>query len=168
VLRWLFCRIVSHFDYRPVNKEELFNLRHASARNVIERIFGILKRRFRILLIAPEYSLEIQARIPAALCAVHNFIRTHNPNDELVESDLHDTMPDDHDSSHGIASVVPATTEVDYPSSRRDFIAQQMWDDYVRICNERGFHRGDSEQEAGSEGDDEDPEYDADVFDMYE
>jgi len=28
----------------PRNPKELFNLRHASARNVIEQIFGVLKR----------------------------------------------------------------------------------------------------------------------------
>ena len=50
-------------------KEELFNLHHASARNVIEWIFGMLKHRFRILHLAPEYSIDIQARIPAALAA---------------------------------------------------------------------------------------------------
>ena len=58
----------------PKDKKELFNLRHAQARNVIERIFGVLKRRFRILLLAPEYNIEIQNRIPAALAALHNFI----------------------------------------------------------------------------------------------
>ena len=63
--------------YRPVNKEELFNLHHTSARNIIKHIFGVLKQHFRILLLAPEYSLEIQAWIPAALCAIHNFICTH-------------------------------------------------------------------------------------------
>ena len=31
---------------RPANREELYNLRHSSARNVVERIFGILKRRY--------------------------------------------------------------------------------------------------------------------------
>jgi len=31
---------------RPQNKEELFNLRHSSLRNVIERVFGFLKTRF--------------------------------------------------------------------------------------------------------------------------
>ena len=72
----------------PVNKEELFNLRHASARNVIERIFGVLKRCFRILLLAPEYNLEIQARIPAALCSIHNFIRTHDASDQLEDEEL--------------------------------------------------------------------------------
>ncbi|KAL1944221.1 hypothetical protein VTO73DRAFT_3406 [Trametes versicolor] len=34
---------------KPVNKEELFNLRHAKLRNAIERIFGIVKKRFPIL-----------------------------------------------------------------------------------------------------------------------
>lgn len=54
--------------------QELYNLRHASARNVVERIFGVLKCRFVILTHPPEYSMEIQARIPPALAAVHNFI----------------------------------------------------------------------------------------------
>jgi hypothetical protein len=60
--------------HRPTNTEELFNLHHASARNVIEHIFGMLKHFFHILLLSPEYSMEIQACIPAALCAVHNFV----------------------------------------------------------------------------------------------
>ncbi|KAF8835242.1 hypothetical protein BDN67DRAFT_868512, partial [Paxillus ammoniavirescens] len=50
---------------------------HASACNVIERIFSVLKCCFRILLLAPEYDLDTQPCIPSALCAVHNFIRHH-------------------------------------------------------------------------------------------
>ncbi len=34
---------------KPQNREELFNLRHSSLRNVVERIFGILKKRFPLL-----------------------------------------------------------------------------------------------------------------------
>lgn len=34
-----------HAGVRPANWEELYNLRHASAQNAIEQIFGILKRR---------------------------------------------------------------------------------------------------------------------------
>ena len=36
-------------NQRPQNKEELFNLRHSSLRNAIERIFGVIKKRFPIL-----------------------------------------------------------------------------------------------------------------------
>ncbi|KAL7277973.1 hypothetical protein ACG7TL_007926 [Trametes sanguinea] len=49
---------------RPVNAQELFNLRHAQARNVIERIFGIFKERFAILSHPANFSLQIQIRIP--------------------------------------------------------------------------------------------------------
>jgi hypothetical protein len=42
----------------PQNKEELFNLRHSQARNVIERRFGIDKRRFGLMTACPEYFLE--------------------------------------------------------------------------------------------------------------
>lgn len=34
---------------RPRNKEELFNLRHVSFRNQIERAFGVMKKWFRIM-----------------------------------------------------------------------------------------------------------------------
>ena len=61
--------------FSPANKEELFNLHHASACNVIECIFGVLKHRFRNLILPPAYSPELQAKIPAALCTIHNVIQ---------------------------------------------------------------------------------------------
>nr|XP_009778301.1 PREDICTED: putative nuclease HARBI1 [Nicotiana sylvestris]XP_016437064.1 PREDICTED: putative nuclease HARBI1 [Nicotiana tabacum] len=36
-------------DLPPQNEKELFNLRHASLRSVVERAFAILKRRFRVI-----------------------------------------------------------------------------------------------------------------------
>ena len=55
--------------------------------NVIEHIFGVLKWPFQILLIAPEYDLEIQAQIPAALCAIHNFIQKHDLDEGRMEEE---------------------------------------------------------------------------------
>ena len=46
---------------RPQNHKELFNYRHAQLRNVIECIFGVVKRRFKVLVIAQEYSPETQS-----------------------------------------------------------------------------------------------------------
>ena len=34
-----------------------------------------------MLLLAPEYDMDIQARVPPALCALHNFICQHDPSD---------------------------------------------------------------------------------------
>ena len=59
---------------------------------MVEQIFGVLKRRYRILLLAPEYSLEIQAQIPSALAAIHNFIRLHDSEEGTLEGDIDDSM----------------------------------------------------------------------------
>ena len=45
----------------PQNHKELFNFRHTWLCNVIERIFGVVKRRFKVLVIAQEYSPEMQS-----------------------------------------------------------------------------------------------------------
>jgi hypothetical protein len=120
----------------PDNKEELFNLRHAQARNIIERIFGVLKRRFRILLIGPEYSVEVQAKIPAALCAIHNFIRLHDdqelddiPGEEQVNQGAH--------AGDNIVAQTGIDEDGDAVVERRDLIAQAMWNDYQIILQER-------------------------------
>jgi DDE superfamily endonuclease len=149
---------ILYIHYRPVNKEELFNLRHSSARNVIERIFGVLKRRYRILLVAPAYSLDIQARIPAALCAIHNFIRIHDPADEAIGTSDDD---DDDDGDTGAPfdrdhiAAAAAAAELDGPSQRRDRIAQQMWENYLVVRLERGLVEEDESEESSGHEDDE-------------
>ena len=64
----MYCKwhLVSHsFFFKLIlfslkNKEELFNLCHASLWNAIERIFGILKKCFRILLLGVTvWSLDL-------------------------------------------------------------------------------------------------------------
>ena len=62
---------------KPMNKEELFNLCHSSLRNVVERIFGVTKRRFQIFKSAPEYHFNTQISLVFAVTALHNFIWTH-------------------------------------------------------------------------------------------
>ena len=45
---------------RPKKAEELYNLRHARARNVVERTFGLWKKRFAILRTASFFDIEDQ------------------------------------------------------------------------------------------------------------
>ncbi|CAF2043314.1 unnamed protein product, partial [Brassica napus] len=56
------------FNYGPAprNKEELFNRYHASLRSVIERTFGVWKKKWRILCDFPIYSINIQQRVVMA------------------------------------------------------------------------------------------------------
>ena len=73
---------------RPQDYKELFNYQHAQLRNVIERTFGVLKKRFKVLITAQEYYLEDQARLVSALAVVHNFIHLHDPNDNDFKEDF--------------------------------------------------------------------------------
>lgn len=83
-----------------------------------------------------EYSLQTQAKIPCALAALHNFIRTHDPDDEAFEdydfgegSDEADHScspppPPDHLGTH----ISPA--ERVRAGKHRDQIAAEMWEGY--------------------------------------
>jgi len=123
---------------RPSNKEELFNLRHASARNVIERIFGVIKRRFRILVVPPEYRMKDQVLIPPALCALHNFIRRYDPfepdvhgvhddEDELDTTFLNSIDPLQYGS---LATALPTRASRATAEQWREDLAEAMWRDY--------------------------------------
>ena len=59
---------------RPEGAKELFNYRHSSLRNVIERCFGILKARSPILKMMPCYKPCRQGNVMRACCIIHNFI----------------------------------------------------------------------------------------------
>ena len=117
----------------------MFNLRHAALRNVIERIFGVIKSQFHILQIPLEYDMNIQARVPVALCALHNFIRRYDPDDffdpELAGVD--DAVDEDGD---GVLGDGPADVdERRRADTCRDGIAQEMWDDYQQELLHRGL-----------------------------
>ena len=126
--------------------EELFNLRHASARNVIERIFGILKRRFRILYLPPEYDMSIQSRIPTALAALHNFIRHYDPeeldvyHDPTAEFDLEDLEMAATASVGELGRGPASVAERNNANARRDRIARDMWAQYLTYLEARVAH----------------------------
>ncbi|XP_033131942.1 putative nuclease HARBI1 [Brassica rapa] len=69
----------------PVNQNELFNHRHSSLRNVIERIFGIFKSRFLIFKSAPPFPYKTQAELVLACVVLHNYLRKECRSDVFPE-----------------------------------------------------------------------------------
>jgi hypothetical protein len=136
--------IIENF-HRPESKVELFNLRHASARNVVERIFGVLKGKWDIFIRAPEYDIDIQARIPPALAAIHNFILKHDEVEweDILASFTEDPNPgtqNNHsDDDFGTLAEGPTDdAEKSRSEARRDTIAQAMWDSYQALLQKEG------------------------------
>ncbi|KAF7340828.1 putative nuclease HARBI1-like protein [Mycena sanguinolenta] len=122
----------------PQNPQELFNLQHAQLRVVIERCFGVNKRRFDVLLSRPEMGYEQQALMVGAAAALHNFMRIHEPINDLDDDD------DDYDlNGHPflgereeveVLDMIPVVGAVEKARAdvRHDRIAQAMWNVYVQ------------------------------------
>ncbi|XP_059226785.1 putative nuclease HARBI1 isoform X1 [Stomoxys calcitrans] len=82
--------------------ETRYNRKHASARNVVERCFGLLKNRFRCIIGSRglHYSPEKATQIINACCALHNMCITYKcieePTDPYINPDI--TMPNTEES----------------------------------------------------------------------
>ncbi|XP_006595371.3 uncharacterized protein [Glycine max] len=125
----------------PENEKELFNLRHASLRNVIERIFGIFKSRFTIFKSAPPFLFKTQAELVLACAALHNFLRKECRSDEFpVEptdesSSSSSVLPNYEDNDH---EPIVQTQEQEREDANiwRTNIGSDMW----RNANNLGEH----------------------------
>lgn len=116
--------------HAPENAQEIFNLRHASLRNAVERSFGILKKRFPIVASGVEahYSFRTQTDIVLACFILHNFLKDVDPDDKIlaeVDEELANAEPEETSNDHFI------TNECEEGVNLRANIAAQMWNDYV-------------------------------------
>ena len=86
-------------------------MKHASARNVIERCFGLLKKRWAILRSPSFYPLKTQCKIITACCLLQNLIRREmliDPlKDELIQPE---EDPMDHEFIDQVSSSEHWTT----------------------------------------------------------
>ncbi|KAK6138572.1 hypothetical protein DH2020_027686 [Rehmannia glutinosa] len=117
----------------PSSMKELFNRRHATVRNVIERCFGSLKQRFAIIKgLMPNYKLPTQADIVIACCVVHNFVRKHSAFDEIFESVADPDYvppPEEGTSTQPLRRQMNHTDEgLMEQSVLRDSIAASLWE----------------------------------------
>ena len=99
----------------PQNMMERFNHLHSCLRNAIERAFGILKKKWRILQGIPHFHEALtQTKIITACMCLHNFIRDSNLYDQHF--DQFERCPYVHEES---ASVIGGSN----PSSSDRFMA---------------------------------------------
>ncbi|XP_042396817.1 protein ALP1-like [Zingiber officinale] len=112
------------------NPKELFNLRHSSLRNAIERAFGVLKNRFPILEEMSRYDVETVSEIVLACCILHNLLVDFDPDEEIIAQVDRDLM--NNEPGHGLANGAIARGEDGRRGEiLRDSIAAQMWNDYI-------------------------------------
>ena len=76
----------SQFQHEPPqNAQEAFNHAHSSLRSCIERSFGVLKQRWKILNRMQKFSVKTQIQIIVATFALHNYIRINSFTDLVFQ-----------------------------------------------------------------------------------
>ncbi|CAL5410713.1 unnamed protein product [Camellia sinensis] len=139
--------------------QELFNHRHSSLRNVIERTFGVLKQRFPLLRHMPRYDMVRQGPIVMACYVLHNWIRTVQEQDEFFdaeessnedEDDVEDKDEDEDEGEDGGegASQVQGEVGVQNVHGNEDGVPAMQQHNHVNMSREQLVLRGlDEERE---------------------
>lgn len=86
--------------------------------------------------------MGIQTHIPRVLCALHNFIRRHDPTDTEEGAPLAADVTHVRANGPGIGELATNTVQAaerEEASNTRNQIAQQMWQDYQNILRECGY-----------------------------
>ena len=112
----------------PANYKELFNLRHSSLRNCVERLYGITKNRFPVLKKMSPYEYEFQCDIIQSCFLIHNFVRLNQLyEDEFynVEVDNNPNADDDDDEDEDEGGLNMQEAKI-----WRNNMALAMWAQY--------------------------------------
>jgi hypothetical protein len=116
---------LNEWGRNPVQDEkELFNLRRSSLRVSIERAFGSLKGRFKIVDDAtPFFCYPTQVDIVVACCIIHNWDISDGIDEFIIPED--EWTPN---ITHASTSSGQAQ-ELAYMTTFRQELADQMWEE---------------------------------------
>jgi len=115
-------------NLRPHNKYELFNLRHSTKRNAVERILGVTKNRFPLLRNMRSYNISFEGQLIMCCFMLHNIVQLNH----LYEDDFYA----DYDRAHEdeMRPLQAEENALNYAALNnwKEQIAQDMWNDYIR------------------------------------
>ncbi|XP_050890306.1 uncharacterized protein LOC127095696 [Lathyrus oleraceus] len=112
---------LTHFRLAPGlrSRNEYFNYYHSSLRSVIERTFGVVKARWKVLQEMPNFKLQTQMAIIWACFALHNFLRRTDSSDlDILESleNINGLQDNEQDLHEGEGNGVPTHGEWQAPT----------------------------------------------------
>ena len=113
----------------PQNPRELFNLRHSSLRVTMERAFGALKNRFKILYKKSFHTYKTQVKLVLACCILHNWILRHGMDEHFPTEE--EWNPNPSNPAVGDDTLMDNAAWV----AKRDAWAQQMWQNRAGVRN---------------------------------
>nr|XP_043616386.1 protein ALP1-like [Erigeron canadensis] len=120
---------LNDWGHQPTTPKELYNMRHSSARNVIEKCFGILKERWAILRDNSFYPIDLKNRIIMACCLLHNFERQEMVVDPFENEEPDQGTGDNGDGDDDDENITSIGTSNEW-TTFRDNLAQTMFESW--------------------------------------
>lgn len=114
---------------QPTNARELFNLRHSSLRVTVERGFGALKNRWRMLDNKPFHPYKTQVKLVLAYCILHNWILDFGQDSFVPDENWVPPIQHNHTAADDLLSQ-----DTQAMVEKRDAICNALW-------ARRGTHR---------------------------
>ena len=116
----------------PKKRQDLFNNHYASLHNVIDRAFGVLKKRFPIIAEGSEthYPVDTISLIIIVCCILHNYLLIVDPDDGLVAKVDCELMENDPITDQEADSLIE-DGDGNLGIMLRDTTATEMWANYV-------------------------------------
>ncbi|XP_042049979.1 uncharacterized protein LOC121795505 [Salvia splendens] len=111
--------------------EEFFNMKHTSARNVIERCFGMLKMRWGIIRNSNIYPIKQQGRIIMPCFLLQSHIREHMHVDPIENVYGDDSQNEEEDSGLDGEPVTYVEPTQEWTNWRYNF-ANQIFNDWMQ------------------------------------
>jgi len=102
--------------------------------------FGIVKKRFKMFREANDFPIKFQGQIATAICVLHNFIRTHDPEDivDFDDAELEEVLRGGSTVVQELSIVGISAHEAREVMERRDRIAEDIWVKYQAVLRSRG------------------------------
>ena len=136
-----FQQVARSSRYRSA--EDLFNHRHAQLRNVVERAFGVVKNRFKILRIMHPYKFKKQCLVVLACFILHNFIiiqnELQNDNDDFLDhqEEQQEQEDEEDEDSDEESDEENDPTDIHVGDVLRTTIKNSLWEKMQNRRNQR-------------------------------
>ena len=113
---------------KPKNRFELFNLRHALFRNVVERTIGVWKARWRVLHTQFRCKKEVAFDAIVVCAILHNYLRI--TRHELLQKERAQEFEDAHDNTDDAVFDGTVRGLRTCANRWRDSMSRTMWNEY--------------------------------------
>ena len=125
-----YCGVRYHLREWDQGQQWPQNARHAQLQNVVEHIFGVVQKCFKMMWCEAQFPIAYQSKAVLVMLALHNFIQANDPSD--LNEEAAEDFPDPDGTEFAAGSNTRQTAaEMQQANLERHVIEEEMWNNYI-------------------------------------